>query len=167
MTFTAENVDGLKFHHLTIIRRVPRLAGVKNRITKVLARCDCGSEREYFLSNIKNGNSKSCGCPDFAITRTCGLSAFVRENNAWKNMRQRCLNPNNAYYAEYGGRGITVCERWLNFESFLADMGECPDGLALGRHKNDDDYTPETCAWVDRKTLLKNRRPPRRGEPER
>jgi hypothetical protein len=80
-------------------------------------------------------------------------------------MRQRCLNPKNSNYADYGGRGITVCERWLNFTNFLADMGVRPEGLTLGRRDNNRGYSPDNCGWEtyteqNRNTRLTPRREP-------
>lgn len=80
--------------------------------------------------------------------------------NSWNNMVQRCTNPNRDEYAYYGGRGITVCERWLKFENFLADMGERPEGLSLDRIDSNGNYEPGNCRWVDSATQATNRRRP-------
>ena len=74
-------------------------------------------------------------------------------------MRQRCKNKNDPHYPDYGGRGITVCERWESFENFLADMGERPsDDLSIDRINNDGNYEPGNCRWTDRFTQARNRR---------
>jgi hypothetical protein len=73
-------------------------------------------------------------------------------------MIQRCLNPNNPSYPDYGGRGITVCHRWLNFENFLKDMGDRPAGTTLGRIENNKGYKPSNCAWQTHEEQANNRR---------
>lgn len=82
------------------------------------------------------------------------------EYKAWTSMRERCANPLNQAYRWYGGRGITVCERWKSFDNFIADMGPRPPGLWLERVDNDGNYEPSNCKWETRKVQLKNRRPP-------
>lgn len=153
------NVDGVKFHHLTILRRLPRDPAFKSRAARVLARCDCGSERAYFLAMVKNGNTKTCGCPGLDTRRT-GAHPYVRENGVWRNMKQKCLNARSSQYCSFGGRGITLCERWLQFKNFLEDMGECPVGMGLGRVDINGGFEPENCVWKTRKELAKERKTP-------
>lgn len=74
-------------------------------------------------------------------------------------MKQRCLNPKNASYPRYGGRGIGVCDRWLTFEGFLADMGTRPAGMTLDRIEGDGDYGPGNCRWAGKTLQTANRRP--------
>src|SRR5215469_8259183 len=78
--------------------------------------------------------------------------------HAWKSMLQRCSNRTRADFGRYGGRGIAVCARWRDFENFLADMGECPDGLTLDRIDNDGDYEPANCRWATWEQQYSNRR---------
>jgi hypothetical protein len=85
-------------------------------------------------------------------------SAYSR----WVSMLQRCFNPNHKDYRYYGGRGITVCERWLDFVNFLADMGEPPPGLSLDRINVNGDYEPGNCRWATASEQVRNRRPPKR-----
>lgn len=82
----------------------------------------------------------------------------------WSSMKTRCYNPKAFKYPHYGGRGITVCERWMNsFPNFLADMGERPDKFTLSRIDNDGPYCPENCKWENMSDQNRNRRPYKRG----
>lgn len=91
-------------------------------------------------------------------TRTNGGKNLTPIYAAWLAMRQRCSNPRNPKYSDYGGRGIRVCDRWNVFENFLADMGERPEGMTLDRINNDGNYEPGNCRWADRLTQQGNTR---------
>jgi hypothetical protein len=78
--------------------------------------------------------------------------------NRWLAMVKRCTDPADKHFKNYGGRGITVCERWMSFENFYADMGKSPDGLSLDRIDNDRGYEPDNVRWATRKMQQRNRR---------
>lgn len=81
-----------------------------------------------------------------------------RTYRAWSSMKQRCTNPNAPKYPQYGGRGIRVCERWMVFQSFYEDMGECDDGMSLERINVDGDYAPGNCKWIPTRDQQSNKR---------
>lgn len=143
-------------------RRGADLGG--KRFYRWLCRCDCGTVRLVYEQNLKRGLSKSCGCinKDNPPHRTHGHTRDRKQSpeySSWRGMLERCEDPNSIGYHRYGGRGITVCERWHKFENFLADMGLRGQGLTLDRENTDRNYEPGNCKWSDWPTQCKGRRP--------
>jgi hypothetical protein len=123
-------------------------------------RCDCGKEVEKLITNVKKAPQASCGCASYTGPGFHGhaVGAGTPEYRAWLHMRERCLNPNDRDYADYGGRGITVCDRWNDFAAFLEDMGPRKSGTSIDRKNMNSNYTPENCRWATATEQARNRR---------
>lgn len=121
--------------------------------------CECGEVKDVLGQSLRNGSTVSCGCFNREIVsshKTHGAS-HTSEYKAWYGMLQRCTNPNHEKWHRYGGRGISVCDRWKDYQNFLNDMGTRPPGMTIDRENNDGNYEPSNCRWATQKTQGNNR----------
>lgn len=138
-----------------------------------LCRCECGTERNIPIQILKTGRSSHCGCrngENNSEIHGSHLMSGTPEYKAWAHLKARCLNSNDGSFADYGGRGISVCDRWRNsFEAFFEDMGLRPsDSHSIDRIDVDGDYEPGNCRWATDIEQAQNKRDTRwvdfRGE---
>lgn len=161
------DVTGERYGRLTAVARVRQRPGVRGALWRF--RCDCGRVVDLLLSNVRSGNTRSCGC----LHREKVAERQRRHGHggkppgggayrSWQSMKDRCHNPNHPKWEYWGGRGISVCPEWReSFESFLAHMGPRPPGTTLDRIDNDKGYQPGNCRWATPDEQSANRRPRR------
>ena len=158
------DLTGKRFGRLQVVA-----CGGRNQHGKLVwhCMCDCGQSGRVVGQSLRNGKTNSCGCLRSEVTASASTTHGMSGTKAlsiWKNMMQRCNNPKNTGFVDYGGRGIKVCERWHDFANFLEDMGEPPQGMSIDRKDNDGDYAPENCGWATNKQQANNKRTSRTFE---
>lgn len=154
-----EDLTGKKFNRWTVLNYSH---SNEHRMAYWNCRCECGTERSVTSQSLKNGTSKSCGCYNLEVRSSIdGLTAKHRpEYEVYRLMVRRCTDPNEKSYHRYGGRGIKVCDRWLeSFKNFLDDMGLKPDkNCQLDRENNNGDYCKDNCRWASKLVQANNTR---------
>jgi len=134
-----------------------------------MCKCECGKELKVSLTHLRTNHTLSCGCHKYSLikqnqpqrkhghTKRNGYRS--PEYVSWRCMRDRCLYEKSQNYSSYGGRGITICDRWISsFENFFNDMGERPKGFTIDRINSDGNYEPNNCRWADKLTQRMNQR---------
>jgi hypothetical protein len=161
------DIAGQRFGRLTAVRQTARSSREPRRNPRWLFRCDDGKEIEADKYHVLSGNTRSCGCLSIeakveraTIHGHAARNRQTSEYRTWSGMHKRCSNPNDKEYKNYGGRGIRVCERWNEFENFLADLGPKPSPKhEIDRFPNKNgNYDPDNCRWATKIQQANNKR---------
>lgn len=169
-----ENLIGKKINQLTLLKEVnPHITKGGNKHRQGLFLCKCGQKKIIQISSVISNRTKSCGC----LSKKIASDRLKKENfkhgfyntpeyNSWISMKKRCLNKNHKAFDSYGGRGIFICQSWIDsFDNFINDMGKRPNkNFSLDRIDNNDGYYKENCRWASKKDQCMNQRSNRRIE---
>jgi hypothetical protein len=153
------NLAGKRYGRWLVLSKTPSLSSA----TTWRCQCDCGAIKDYVLyTSLIRGASQSCGCLRKELLAKPDAKVHSPRNptyRIWMSMKTRCLRSNHPSFKNYGGRGITITDEcWLQFDHFLADMGNRPDGASLDRIDNEKGYCKENCKWSSILEQSRNRR---------
>lgn len=156
-----KDLIGLRFGRLTVVEKVGK---TKNRDTLWRCKCICGKETVHKGTHLKSGRSQSCGCLRIELRTTHG-GADTRLYRIWRNMKQRCRNPNSTSYKHYGALGVGVCVEWENFGGFQkwAIENGYKDDLTIDRIDPEGNYEPINCRWATYAEQQHNKRKDKKG----
>ena len=166
-----EHKLGERFGRLAIISLNTRPCAYDPKKIEWKCRCDCGNELFVRANALHSGKTRSCGClalemrkakkgiPVKYKTTVSETPGRLRAYRSWEKMKSRCLDEKSFKFKDYGGRGILICQRWLeSFDNFFEDLGERSEGKTLGRIDNEGNYAPDNCRWEDREQQDNNKR---------
>lgn len=165
------NLVGETYGRLLVLEEVePHVQPNGKKVRKYKCLCECGNETIVRQNHLRRGCTVSCGCykkeqivkSNKATKPIHGESNYnlTKEFNTWQSIKTRCFNSNYKYYKNYGGRGITVCDRWLeSYSNFLEDVGRAPSPhYSIDRIDNDGNYEPDNCRWATSAEQSRNQR---------